>query len=679
MILMELKMENFRQYYGVQSVEFSYDKSQNVTILFGENGKGKTGIYRAVMFGLFGNKYISQDNPNDLIHLVNLKKINENDGKAEATVSVKFVSGEYTYIIKRKVSAFKVNNQIRETLGKSSLSQIDQDGNVSPDIITEIDQIKDKINAIMDEEIKDFFLFDGEKIDTLAKSDIQSRKEVKNAIQKLLNIDTLTIAKERIDEEVKNLRNKIRNEKVDYNRENPEEKLSKIKEGQANYELKINNNQLEINNIDAVIAKNQNTLEQNKEIILKKEEENKLNNDLIENSENIKAIKNNINNALIKRLPHLLTFEIINTNYNLISNFVGESKYSIPEELLTESLKNNRCIVCDNNLNENYISKNHIEHLLESNTFSETYSLARDLMNYIESGKINYDNEAENLIYQIRHYDNLIEKRNEIIKKKANLAKETREFAKSDVDLKVIQNIIDQESRKKLMLEIDSDEYTKKITELLQEEEKFQNLIDENIKNSKKADVDTKTFNILSEIGKDIKAIEKEFTTNMRELLGNYTTDIFKMLIDKKDKDIIDRVDITSNFEINATNKSNIIFTQDISQGQRQILALSFITALAKLASRDEAENKIDYPLFMDSPFNRLSGLNRDNLIENIPNLTSQWILLLTDTELTLSEESMFKQTGRIGNWYRINQIEVNHSEIEKVSLNQSLATRGGL
>lgn len=679
MILMELKMENFRQYYGVQSVEFSYDKSQNVTILFGENGKGKTGIYRAVMFGLFGNKYISQDNPNDLIHLVNLKKINENDGKAEATVSVKFVSGEYTYIIERKVSAFKVNNQIRETLGQSSLSQIDQEGNVNPDILTEIDQIKDKINAIMDEEIKDFFLFDGEKIDTLAKSDKQSRKEVKNAIQKLLNIDTLTTAKERIDEEVKSLRNKIRNERVDYNRENPEEKLSKIKEDQENYELRIKNNHLEINNIDAVIAKNQNTLEQNKEIILKKEEKNKLNNDLMENSENIKAIKNNINNVLIKRLPHLLTFEIVNTNYNLISNFVGESKYSIPEELLTESLKNNHCIVCDNNLNENYISRNHIEHLLESNTFSETYSLARDLINYIESGKINYDNEKENLLHQIRHYDNLISKRNEIIKKKEKLAKETREFAKSDVDLKVIQNIIDQESRKKLMLEIDSEEYNKKITELLQEEEKFQNLIDENIKNSKKVDVDTKTFNILYEIGKDIKTIEKEFTTNMRELLGNYTTDIFKMLIDKKDKDIIDRVDITSSFEINATNKSKIIFTQDISQGQRQILALSFITALAKLASRDEAENKIDYPLFMDSPFNRLSGLNRDNLIENIPNLTSQWILLLTDTELTLSEEAMFKQTGRIGNWYRINQIEVNHSEIEKVSLNQSLATRGGL
>ncbi len=47
----------------------------------------------------------------------------------------------------------------------------------------------------------------------------------------------------------------------------------------------------------------------------------------------------------------------------------------------------------------------------------------------------------------------------------------------------------------------------------------------------------------------------------------------------------------------------------------------------------------------MDTPFGRISGKNRDNLIENIPMLTSQWILLLTDTEFTVSEEMKIKST----------------------------------
>src|SRR5699024_1046108 len=172
--------------------------------------------------------------------------------------------------------------------------------------------------------------------------------------------------------------------------------------------------------------------------------------------------------------------------------------------------------------------------------------------------------------------------------------------------------------------------------------------------------------------------ISKSFSEDVRSLLGEYTSDIFKKLIDKKDLEVINHVEIDGHFQIGAFNNNGYKITQDISQGQRQILSLSFITALAKLAVREDSVDKIDYPLFMDSPFNRLSGMNRDNLIEKIPNLTSQWILLVTDTELTPSEEKVFKSTNRLGKWYRINQLDIHHSEIEAVDLNETMSTRGG-
>lgn len=64
-----------------------------------------------------------------------------------------------------------------------SLTQIDTEtGNVMPDYLKDRQEINLKINKIMNEEIKDFFLFDAEKIDTLAKSDNKVRSDVKHAI-----------------------------------------------------------------------------------------------------------------------------------------------------------------------------------------------------------------------------------------------------------------------------------------------------------------------------------------------------------------------------------------------------------------------------------------------------------------------------------------------------------------
>ena len=153
------------------------------------------------------------------------------------------------------------------------------------------------------------------------------------------------------------------------------------------------------------------------------------------------------------------------------------------------------------------------------------------------------------------------------------------------------------------------------------------------------------------------------------------TTEIFKKLIDKKDKALISKININHKYEIQVINRLETIITQDISQGQRQIVALAFITALAKVAGGDDSS--IDFPLFMDTPFGRVSGNNRDNLIENIPSLANQWILLLTDTELTISEELKIKEVGKLGKWYKLNQISDGYSKIEEVSLDSKMATRG--
>jgi DNA sulfur modification protein DndD len=73
MFIETLTLKNFRQFRGTHTLRFSQGR-KNVTVVFGENGRGKTGIFRALMFCLFGDRQLSQDGSDvdeHEVHLVN--------------------------------------------------------------------------------------------------------------------------------------------------------------------------------------------------------------------------------------------------------------------------------------------------------------------------------------------------------------------------------------------------------------------------------------------------------------------------------------------------------------------------------------------------------------------------------------------------------------------------------
>jgi DNA sulfur modification protein DndD len=45
MKLISISLFNFRQFLGHQELRFGQDKDDIVTVVFGENGRGKTGIF----------------------------------------------------------------------------------------------------------------------------------------------------------------------------------------------------------------------------------------------------------------------------------------------------------------------------------------------------------------------------------------------------------------------------------------------------------------------------------------------------------------------------------------------------------------------------------------------------------------------------------------------------------
>lgn len=218
-------------------------------------------------------------------------------------------------------------------------------------------------------------------------------------------------------------------------------------------------------------------------------------------------------------------------------------------------------------------------------------------------------------------------------------------------------NYLNQLEKQLQQYQYDNEKISENITT---SELRLQNLNDELV--TLNSDIDTLTEKY-ERVSKDKSIKEKlgHFKGILQETMSDYSSSItkelshdiyssFTNLLDPKDKINYKEVIITENYEIKLLNQLDQNVVQDLSMGQGQIFSLAFILSLAKLASKGRKE--INFPLFMDTPFARLSRDNRDNLIKNIPSLTNQWILLLTDTEFTNTEKEIFEESGKVGKIY---------------------------
>ena len=186
---------------------------------------------------------------------------------------------------------------------------------------------------------------------------------------------------------------------------------------------------------------------------------------------------------------------------------------------------------------------------------------------------------------------------------------------------------------------------------------------------------DVRKLEYIDSLISNFKKVVNFYSNEMRNKLSLETTSMLKKLMSNEDENIIDEIEIDENYEIKAKGWDGTSILLDISSGQNELVSLSFIITLAKLASG--SQEKMDLLLFMDSAFGNISGENRDNMIKYISKIASQWILLLTDTEFTKIEEEKLKKTNKIGCIYKLNQIEKGRVEIEKISdISQGIAGR---
>lgn len=177
-----MRLTNFRQFYGDQMIRFSRDGSQNVTVVHGVNGAGKTSLFTALNWSLYG---LGAD---DIGELVSKQAIHEalvgSDVEMQIQLSFRHAGERYTVtramcVTKTGQSSWQAKPQV-----EFSLDVIRADGQTQS-----VQNPTGRIEAILPSKVRSYFFFDGERIDQFARPSHEA--EVQDAVRNILKIEVL--------------------------------------------------------------------------------------------------------------------------------------------------------------------------------------------------------------------------------------------------------------------------------------------------------------------------------------------------------------------------------------------------------------------------------------------------------------------------------------------------------
>jgi len=188
MILDSITICNFRQFYGEYTINFSQDKSKNITVLYGANGAGKTTLLNALTWAFFREFTPAFENNSQLLN-ERAFYLAQPGTKVKAWIKVKFSHDDKFFEVTRtrevikKDSSYEAGRDIIEP-GMLELIFIDENGKTQRP-----NNPEDRINLILPKRLYQFFFFDGERIEAFTKDD--AFDEIEGAIKSVLGLEII--------------------------------------------------------------------------------------------------------------------------------------------------------------------------------------------------------------------------------------------------------------------------------------------------------------------------------------------------------------------------------------------------------------------------------------------------------------------------------------------------------
>ena len=662
-----LKLKNFRQYYGEHTVDFATNKQRNVTVIQGINGAGKTSLFIALNWCLYGEDFFKED-IGEFVSKRARADVENGAGRdtvIETVIELAFESGTTTNVGNSLTSVeigftyqgneYCVKREYQWHGNEATVFSV-KENDLKPYVDSAASEL---IQQLIPENVSVHFFFDGEKIDNFAKP---GEEQIQDAVRNVLKHEVFDRSIRHLKDVARKYQSELKQyasdsskalfdekEKTekDYDDHDAEIKQKRGEIEKAEKQLKDIDKRLEANEISRALADERKKVEEKLEQI--KQEKSKFQNEEIRNLLNQGAIPL-AKSALDKAL------EILKTS---------ERPGGIPKPILDELIERMRCL-CGREIEDGSPEHQNIQSLLAQavspklefaigETESSLKRLIRDSVESIpKSLKLALNKERE-MSHEI----------------------ETNEARLGEIKRKLIDFDEDEVGR----LEKARGKYEQDIRELkdhvLRIEGRMQGLKDEIAKLKGKIEKEKvhgqkekqlkRYWQLATETASAMETLYQYFLDDKREEIETEVRKIFKQLVWKESQ--FQDVRLSEKYELQVIDRFGKQARPEMSAGERQVLSLAFIAAMAKIAvEKMLPEMKSEpFPMVMDTPFGRLSTQHRENITEAIPDIAEQLVLFVTDEEL--HGQARKNLEPRIGAEYELQfDDETGSSTIKKIS-----------
>ncbi|MGC4416917.1 MULTISPECIES: AAA family ATPase [Cupriavidus] len=631
MRLDRIRLQNFRQFFGDQSIHIAPPGSKNVTLIHAENGVGKTTILNAVLWALFEETTSKFEEKEQILNYVA-----EKEGVQTATVEVTFEHEDSIYLAKRDFT--RGNGRTRFSIVKVNPNGTFSEAIPNPSAF---------INSVIPKEMARYFFFDGEQAETYASQ--TNSKAISEAIRNVLG-SSLVI------ETIADLKSIERAFGVELAQLPNASEITQLEDSVLDLEKKIAQNEQRVEELSETIGSLEDQLASIEQKLAEAQESAQLEAErkgivgqLNDAEFQIAECRANIERWVGNKASALVSSALTSRALDFVDeeNLRGRIPSPYNEEFVKGLLHAENCI-CNRPLLPGTGEWLAVQGLLKDAANVEILervvrarSRVLALTEQREEAPALLVSYQERLATLIERRSNLERQRAEVETKLENLPVaelQQRELARRQVSRDLegskmervrVQRDIEHQNTEKSSL-------NRKIADLALESVQARRLVVRK--------------EVAERAGAMLVELQRSYEQDARSQIENAVNEILRLVARRHY-----RIEIGDSFDIRLLMDDGRPSPK--SSGENQLMSLAFIAALVQLAeSRSKLKDAGPYipatvaPLVLDSPFGQLDDKYRLDTAGFVPKMSPQVVLLVSTSQG--SEEVLSAIEGRIGKEY---------------------------
>lgn len=643
MILTKLALHNFGIYGGKHEIDLTVQKDKPIILVGALNGSGKTTLLESIQFALFGKnaKFIPKTKTAYLDFLKD--SINRKHLDTSASVSVTFETSKGS-----RISSYEVVRTWTLNSNKNQLDtvQVFKNGELDLELSDRWPELSENF---FPSQLSDLFFFDGERIETLAQQD-RCSELIRTGLNSLLGLDLVSdLSRTLITLERKiKLDNSGRNEKEIYDQlkkksdelqANRDELARQIEESYSKRKLLQTN--LEAANDSLIreggdLFKNRDDLKAKQEFLTR--EISRIRNELVDLASTVLPLTLLEDN--IKKIEELSLSSLSSTQREAVSNAITNFSLCVVKEMKQRDFSNAQIKVLEK------IHSSYLELTKEKSVTPEIHCSRESLYKF--RTEINsLQSRGMTLLVELTNIKNQLE----LIEKQISAIPAEDKVANFIEQVSSLENKLNQLNIRIEALALNSKRIDKEIAA-----NEFK--IEATVNAISSGNADELLFKNMKEQlargKKTLVAFEEKIRNKHVTNLEKVIKECFESLLRKKG--FLQSISISKHdyqMTINIVGGETVPSSK-LSAGERQLLAVAVLWALAKLSGRQ-------LPTVIDTPLGRLDSKHRKFFVENyFPQAGNQVILLSTDEEIVGNYYTSLKKS--VSKEYLVEYNEVEQS-----------------